>query len=82
MNSLIIPPVAEVLSQLFHDAERADRPLIELFTDVDAAAREEKITRFLQEEKTDYRGVYGRMREHYLNISATLGHFEAVSKHI
>ncbi len=75
MNSLIIPPVAEVLSQLFHDAERADRPLIELFTAGDAAARAEKISRLLQEEKTDYRSVYGRMREHYLNISSDLGRF-------
>jgi predicted O-methyltransferase YrrM len=75
MNSLTIPPVADVLRRLFEDAKEVDRPLLEQFAGGDEAAADEAWTQMLQEEKNEYRKVYQRFSKNYLNINPQLGRF-------
>src|SRR5271154_5841145 len=75
MNSLIVPPVADVLSRLFKDAEEVDRPVMEQFTAGGAATADEVLTQVVEEERKEYRKVYERFRNNYLSINPQLGRF-------
>ena len=70
MDSLTTDPVAAVLSRLYQEAERADRPLLEKYRDRDVALDE-----LLKAEAKDYRAFYRTYTNNFLNVSADFGRF-------
>ena len=71
MESLTTDPVAAVLKRLFQEAEIADRPLLEDFRN------SEKIpdlwTKVIEEKARDYRTLYRKFTNNFLNVSAEFG---------
>jgi len=70
MDSLTTGQVAAVLSRLYQEAERADRPLMERYRDRDASLDE-----LLKAEAKDYRALYHTYVNNFLNVSADFGRF-------
>ena len=73
MESLTTDPVAAVLKRLFQEAEIADRPLLERFRDKETARDE--MAKFFAAEAKDYRTVYRKYADNFLNVSADFGRF-------
>jgi predicted O-methyltransferase YrrM len=73
MDSLTTDPVAAVLTRLFQEAESADRPLLERFRDKETARDE--MAKFFAAEVKDYRTLYRKYAENFLNVSADFGRF-------
>lgn len=73
MNSLSTGRVAETLRRLFNEAEAADRPLMESFTDV--PDHEQLIGELIEAERRDLRGQYRAYANNYLNVSPEFGHY-------
>jgi predicted O-methyltransferase YrrM len=73
MDSLATDPVAAVLKRLFQEAESADRPLLERFRDKETARDE--MAKFFAAEAKDYRTLYRRYVDNFLNVSADFGRF-------
>ena len=73
MDSLTTDPVAAVLKRLFREAEIADRPMTESFRQSDSIR--DALTKLLEDEAKDYRALYGRWANNFLNVSADFGRF-------
>jgi predicted O-methyltransferase YrrM len=71
-DSLTTDPVATVLRRLFHEAEIADRPLLQSFRRETA---QDALTKFLEEETKDYRALYRKYTNNFLNVSSEFGRF-------
>jgi predicted O-methyltransferase YrrM len=65
MTTLTQPNVASLLDALFHDAARADAPLMAQFGALDPAERTAQLT--------DYKRMYGAARDAYLAVSRESG---------
>ncbi len=74
MDTLTSPPVADVLSRLFAEAQAADGPLEAQWADA-LADNGEEIAKLLAREAADYKAVYREFADNYLNVSAELGRF-------
>jgi predicted O-methyltransferase YrrM len=72
VDSLNAEPVAVVLKRLFREAEIADRPLLESFRGTSA---QDALTKFFEEETKDYRGLYQKYANNFLNVSPEFGRF-------
>jgi predicted O-methyltransferase YrrM len=68
MNTLTTPPLADLLQQLFRDAEHSSSVLEQMSTNMSAAERARLMT-----SKTDYREMYERMKDFHLAVSPTTG---------
>lgn len=75
MNSLTTGPTADVLTRLFHEAEAADRSLVEQFTRGSELSNEEVVQKVLDDETRDYKGIYRSFANNYLNVSPEFGKF-------
>ncbi len=73
MNSLTTDPVAAVLKRLFQEAESADRPLLERFRTKEVT--QDEMAKLLEAEAKDYRTVYRKYVNNFLNVSADFGRF-------
>jgi predicted O-methyltransferase YrrM len=73
VESLTTDPVATVLGRLFQEAEIADRPLLEDFRRGPASL--DPWSKVLEEEAKDYRALYRKYANNFLNISAEFGRF-------
>jgi predicted O-methyltransferase YrrM len=73
VNSLTTDPVAAVLKRLFQEAKIADRQLIESFQNLETA--EEELSKVFEEEAKDYRALYRKWVNNYLNVSSDFGRF-------
>jgi predicted O-methyltransferase YrrM len=73
MDSLTANPVAAVLKRLFQEAESADRPLLERFRNREAT--QDEMVKLLEAEAKDYRTVYRKYVDNFLNVSADFGRF-------
>jgi len=73
VESLTTDPVASVLKRLYREAEIADRPLLEEFRDSQTA--QDPWTKVVQEETNDYRALYRKYANNFLNVSAEFGRF-------
>ncbi|MEI9938231.1 MAG: class I SAM-dependent methyltransferase [Pseudomonadota bacterium] len=69
MNTLLTPPLAPLLTQLFARAEAADAPLRQRLSQSSAEER----SALMQRAQTDYRGFYAQAKEMYLPVSAETG---------
>jgi hypothetical protein len=67
MDSLTTDPVAAVLKRLFQEAETADRPLMERYRNREVA--QDELTKLLEAEAKDYRALYRRYADNFLNVS-------------
>lgn len=74
MDTLTSPPVADVLSRLFAEAQAADGPLEAQWADA-LADNGEEIAKLLAREAADYKAVYREFADNYLNVSAEFGRF-------
>ncbi|WP_396919227.1 O-methyltransferase [Mycolicibacterium sp.] len=74
MDTLTSPPVADVLSRLFAEAQAADGPLEAQWADA-LADNGDEIAKLLAREAADYKAVYREFADNYLNVSAELGRF-------
>jgi predicted O-methyltransferase YrrM len=77
MDTLTSPPVADVLTRLFAEAEIADASLYEQWAGLDAAGDDSaaEIARLLAAEAADYRHLYRGYADNFLNITAEFGRF-------
>jgi predicted O-methyltransferase YrrM len=73
VNSLTTDPVAAVLKRLFQEAKIADRQLMESFQNLETA--EEELSKVFEEEAKDYRALYRKWVNNYLNVSSDFGRF-------
>ena len=73
MESLTTDPVAAVLKRLFQEAEIADRPLLEDFRNSETT--QDPWTKVVEEEVKDYRALYRKFANNFLNVSAEFGRF-------
>ncbi|BDY28120.1 O-methyltransferase [Mycolicibacterium mageritense] len=74
MDTLTSPPVADVLSRLFAEAQAADGPLEAQWADA-LADNGDEIAKLLAREAADYKAVYREFADNYLNVSAEFGRF-------
>jgi len=68
MSTLTTPPLANLLTQLFQDAEHSSSVLEQLSTNMSAEDRTRLMT-----SKTDYREMYERMKDFHLAVSPATG---------
>jgi predicted O-methyltransferase YrrM len=73
MESLTTDPVAAVLRRLFHEAEMADRALLEDFRK--SATVQDPWAKVLEEEAKNYRSFYRKYAKNFLNVSMEFGRF-------
>ena len=73
MDSLSNDPVASVLKRLFQEAKIADGPLMERYRDSGVA--DDELAKIFAAEAKDYRAVYRRYANNFLNVSADFGRF-------
>jgi predicted O-methyltransferase YrrM len=73
MDSLTTDPVAAVLTRLFHEADIADRPLLERYRNREVS--QDELRKLFEAEARDYRAVYRRYVDNFLNVSADFGRF-------
>jgi len=74
MDTLTSPPVADVLTRLFAQAQIADGPLHAQWSEALEGSSDE-VADLLAAEAADYRGVYRDFAENFLNVSAEFGRF-------
>ena len=72
MASLTSEPVVSLLNRLFHEAEIADRPLLEEFR---ISATEDPWAKVVAEETKDYRALYRNFGNNFLSVSPEFGRF-------
>ena len=68
MSTLTTPPLSNLLTQLFQDAEQSSSVLEQLSTNMSAEDRTRLMT-----SKTDYRQMYERMKDFHLAVSPATG---------
>jgi predicted O-methyltransferase YrrM len=68
MSTLTTPPLSTLLTQLFRDAEATSAALERRMADTPAEERAGLMTR-LMTSTTDYRAMYGQMKEFHLAVS-------------
>ena len=73
MDSLTTDPVAAVLKRLFQEAEIADRQLLERYRKREVT--QDEMVKLLEAEAKDYRTVYRKYVDNFLNVSADFGRF-------
>ena len=73
MDSLTTDPVAAVLKRLFQEAEIADRQLLERYRNREVT--QDEMSKLLEAEAKDYRTVYRKYVDNFLNVSADFGRF-------
>jgi predicted O-methyltransferase YrrM len=73
MDSLTTDPVAAVLKRLFQEAELADRQLLERYRNREVT--QDEITKLFEAEAKDYRTVYRKYVDNFLNVSVDFGRF-------
>lgn len=78
MDSLTTDPVASVLERLFQEVERADRPLLERFCNREVS--QDELSKLLEAEAKDYRTVYRKYVDNFLNVSANFGRFLVIAQ--
>jgi predicted O-methyltransferase YrrM len=74
MDTLTSPPVSDVLSRLFAEAQAADGPLYDQWADA-LRGNGAEVADLMAREAQDYKGVYREFADNYLNVSAEFGHF-------
>jgi predicted O-methyltransferase YrrM len=74
MDTLTSPPVSDVLSRLFAEAQAADGPLYDQWADA-LHGNGAEVADLMAREAQDYKGVYREFADNYLNVSAEFGHF-------
>src|SRR6186713_2282989 len=74
MDSLSSGLVADVLERLHREAEAADAPLAQTFTN-EASSRDEIISRMIEAESRDLKGLYSGFASNFLSVSPRLGRF-------
>jgi predicted O-methyltransferase YrrM len=74
MDSLSSGLVADVLERLHQDAETADAPLAQTFTN-GASSRDEIIGRMIEAESRDLKGLYHGFASNFLSVSPRFGRF-------
>lgn len=74
MDSLSSGLVADVLERLHREAEAADAPLVQTFTN-EASSREEMIGRIIEAESSDLEGLYHGFAGNFLSVSPHFGRF-------
>jgi predicted O-methyltransferase YrrM len=72
MASLTSEPVVSLLNRLFHEADIADRPLLEEFR---ISATEDPWAKVVAEELKDYRALYRNFGNNFLSVSPEFGRF-------
>jgi predicted O-methyltransferase YrrM len=72
MASLTSEPVVSLLKRLFHEAEIADRPLLEEFR---ISKTEDPWAKVVAEETKDYRALYRNFGNNFLSVSPEFGQF-------
>jgi len=73
MDSLTTDPVATVLKRLFQEAEIADRQLLERYRNREVT--HDELTKLFEAEAKDYRTLYRKYANNFLNVSADFGRF-------
>ena len=73
MDSLNNEPVASILKRLFQEAETADGPLMERYRDT--GVTDDELAKVFAAEAKDYKALYHRWANNYLNVSADFGRF-------
>jgi predicted O-methyltransferase YrrM len=73
MDSLTTDPVAAVLKRLFQEAEIADRRLLERYRNREVT--QDEMSKLLEAEAKDYRTLYRKYVDNFLNVSADFGRF-------
>lgn len=68
MSTLTTPPLANLLAQLFRDAEHSSNVLQQMSTNMSAQERTQLMT-----SKTEYREIYARMKDFHLAVSPETG---------
>jgi predicted O-methyltransferase YrrM len=71
MDSLTSDPVASVLKRLFHEAELADRSLVENFRK--RATAQDIWSEIIEEETKDYRSLYRKYTNNFLSVAPEFG---------
>ena len=74
MDSLSSGLVADVLERLHREAEAADAPLAQTFTN-EASSCDEIISRMIEAESRDLKGLYSGFASNFLSVSPRLGRF-------
>src|SRR4051812_25375957 len=74
MDSLTDGLAADVLRRLHQEAEAADAPLAQTFTN-GTSSREEIIGRIIEAESRDLKGLYNGLADNFLSVSPRLGLF-------
>jgi predicted O-methyltransferase YrrM len=74
MDSLTDGLAADVLRRLHQEAEAADAPLAQTFTN-GTSSREEIIGRIIEAESRDLKGLYNGFADNFLSVSPRLGLF-------
>jgi predicted O-methyltransferase YrrM len=72
MSTLTTPPLSTLLTQLFRDAEATSAALEQQMAGTPAEERARLMTR-LMTSTTDYRAMYGQMKEFHLAVSRETG---------
>jgi predicted O-methyltransferase YrrM len=72
MASPTSEPVVSLLKRLFHEAEIADRPLLEEFR---ISKTEDPWAKVVAEETKDYRALYRNFGNNFLSVSPEFGQF-------
>ena len=73
MDSLTTDPVAAVLKRLFREAEIADRQLLERYRNREVT--QDEMIKLFEAEAKDYRALYRKYVDNFLNVSADFGRF-------
>jgi predicted O-methyltransferase YrrM len=73
MDSLTTDPAAAVLKRLFREAEIADRQLLERYRNREVT--QDELSKLFEAEAKDYRTLYRKYANNFLNVSADFGRF-------
>jgi predicted O-methyltransferase YrrM len=73
MDSLTTDPAAAVLKRLFREAEIADRQLLERYRNREVT--QDELSKLFEAETKDYRTLYRKYANNFLNVSADFGRF-------
>lgn len=74
MDSLSSGLVADVLERLHREAEAADAPLAQTLAN-EASSRDEMISRIIEAESRDLKGLYRGFASNFLSVSPRFGRF-------
>jgi len=74
MDTLSTGRIAEVLQRLYHEADAADRPIMETFVAA-GKTQQQMIAEVIEAEASDLRGLYHSYAGNFLSVSREFGKF-------